>query len=334
MTVIERDTETKAYESSAQVLMGDAAASLQALPGCSVDCVITDPPYGLTASLDIRDLLTTWLNGDIFVDTQAGYAGNDWDNTVPGPELWSEVHRVLQPGGFVLAFAAARTLGLTTTALQLAGFVVRDTIHWTYATGQQRTQDLSRQHERSYGVRCPELSGLRSTLRPAHEPIVVAHRPLDTSTVMASELERGIGAINHGERLLSNVWHSHDVSCTPEVCLCGAEPFNSATKHIYPGESITTASIYCPKPSASERPVAGDGQQHDTVKPLALMRELVRAFTKPGQTVLDPFLGSGTTAEAALLEDRNVIGCERDHCYRDLIEARLVRCGAQENPCP
>lgn len=62
---------------------------------------------------------------------------------------------------------------------------------------------------------------------------------------------------------------------------------------------------------------------HPTVKPLALMRWLIRLITKPGDIVLDPFGGSGTTGAAALLEGRRVILVERDPRYVEIARARL-----------
>lgn len=76
------------------------------------------------------------------------------------------------------------------------------------------------------------------------------------------------------------------------------------------------------KAPASERPRV-DGVAHPTVKPLALMRWLVRLVTPPGGTVLDPFLGSGTTAQAARAEEFRCVGIEREGSYLPLIRARL-----------
>jgi site-specific DNA-methyltransferase (adenine-specific) len=60
------------------------------------------------------------------------------------------------------------------------------------------------------------------------------------------------------------------------------------------------------------------------VKPVDLMRYLIRLVTPKGGTVLDPFLGSGTTAVAAIQEGVNWIGCEREPEYVAIIEARIV----------
>lgn len=86
--------------------------------------------------------------------------------------------------------------------------------------------------------------------------------------------------------------------------------------------------FYVAKAPKSERPVV-DGTAHPTVKPLALMRWLVRMVTPPGGTVLDPFAGSGTTLEAAMLEGFNVTGIEREADYLPLIQARIERATAE-----
>jgi DNA modification methylase len=68
---------------------------------------------------------------------------------------------------------------------------------------------------------------------------------------------------------------------------------------------------------------------HPTVKPLALMRYLIKLVTPPGGTVLDPFLGSGSTAVAAVLEGFQWIGCEMTEDYFPIIEARVAWAEAQ-----
>lgn len=66
-------------------------------------------------------------------------------------------------------------------------------------------------------------------------------------------------------------------------------------------------------------------ESHATVKPLDLMRWLVRLVTPPGGVVLDPFAGSGTTLEAAIVEGFRCIGIEREADYLPLIEQRIAR---------
>lgn len=81
---------------------------------------------------------------------------------------------------------------------------------------------------------------------------------------------------------------------------------------------------YEPKADSAERPRV-DGVAHPTVKPLALMRWLVRLVTPPGGLVLDPFAGSGTTAEACVIEGFRCVAVEKEAEYRPLIVARLSK---------
>jgi site-specific DNA-methyltransferase (adenine-specific) len=82
--------------------------------------------------------------------------------------------------------------------------------------------------------------------------------------------------------------------------------------------------FYVAKAPARERPKV-DGVAHPTVKPLTLMRWLCRLVTPPGGVVLEPFAGSGTTIEAALMEGFRVVAIEREDDYLPLIAARLER---------
>jgi DNA modification methylase len=87
--------------------------------------------------------------------------------------------------------------------------------------------------------------------------------------------------------------------------------------------------FYVAKAPTKERPnyedESGDKVSHATVKPLTLMRYLVKLVTPPGGIVLEPFAGSGTTIEAARLEGFRVIGIERDPTYLPLIQQRIDR---------
>ncbi len=78
--------------------------------------------------------------------------------------------------------------------------------------------------------------------------------------------------------------------------------------------------FYCAKASRKER---GEGNNHPTVKPLALMQYLVRLVTPPNGIVLDPFTGSGSTLIAAMREGFKYIGIELNEEYIEIVEKRL-----------
>jgi hypothetical protein len=129
-----------------------------------------------------------------------------------------------------------------------------------------------------------QWAGWGTSVRPALEPITWARKPL-IGTVAANVLQHGTGAVNvdgckvDGERLPANFIHD------------GSEEAVNLL-----GEAARF--FYCAKAGPEERRQS----KHPTIKPVALMRYLVRLVTPPGGLVLDPFGGSGTTAEAARLE--------------------------------
>jgi len=321
------NTGPSGYLPRASVHLGVAQDVLSRVPEESVHAVITDPPYGLASATDVQQMLEDWGAGRAFINEAPGYAGAEWDHAVPGPELWSQVHRVLAPGGFVVAFGATRTIHHTAMALEVSGFEIRDLVHWTYPPARPTSGDLGKVEV--------ELGGRRATLRPSHEPITVARKPLEEGYTLAEHaVDFGTGAINHDVLtgvpgfIATNRMASHDIACTREACVCGMSelPDCQGLTHLYPSDSIdASGQLHHLKPGRAERPIGPDGTTHLTVKPLSLMRTLVRAFSLEGQTVLDPFLGSGTTAEAALLEGRHVVGCEMAPEFIPLIAERIAR---------
>lgn len=216
-----------------------------------------------------------------------------------------------------------------------------------------------------YGAAATPLAqswaGWNTALKPAHEPIVLA-RKLLSGTVATNVLEHGTGAINV-DGCRTQAGQDYRDKCASVVGI--ASPRNGDTLGEWTGEREDSAhpsgrwptnillghgpdcdgscSAGCPvselgvearffpafryeaKAPASERPRLPDGTAHTTVKPLALMRWLVRLVTPPGGVVLDPFAGSGTTLEACVIEGMQVIGIELDDQHAELCKARLSK---------
>ena len=142
---------------------GDCLSVLKALPDDSVDSIVTDPPYGLS------------------------FMGKKWDYDVPSVEIWRECLRVLKPGGHLLAFAGSRTYHRLVVNVEDAGFEIRDQIMWVYGSGFPKSHNI--------GHKAEEWVGWGSALKPAHEPIVVARKPL-IGTIVENVLEHGTGGLN------------------------------------------------------------------------------------------------------------------------------------------
>ena len=124
------------------LLNGDCLAVMRDMPDASVDAVVCDPPYGLSAEPDMAEVMRHWMAGDDYVHTGSGFMGKSWDSFVPGPSVWREALRVLKPGGHLAAFFGTRTYDIGTLAIRLAGFEVRDQLAWVYAQGFPKSHSM------------------------------------------------------------------------------------------------------------------------------------------------------------------------------------------------
>jgi site-specific DNA-methyltransferase (adenine-specific) len=284
-----------------QIRLGDCREIIATLPDCSIDSIVTDPPYEL------------------------GFMGKKWDASGIAYDvtLWEQCLRVLKPGGHLLAFGGTRTYHRMTCAIEDAGFEIRDCIVWLYSSGFPKSHNLKN-----------DWDGWGTALKPANEPIVLARKPMQT-TVADNVQQHGTGAINIngtriGERWPANVIANENMN--EELVKYFFTPKASRTER---NAGLTALEWKHTDFGGGGKPGAGFNEvthgkapahapnNHPTVKPLALMRYLVRLVTPPGGTVLEPFAGSGTTLMAAVMEGCNAIGCEITDEYIEIIERRV-----------
>lgn len=195
---------------SAIIYAGNNLEVLPELQSNSVDSIVCDPPYEL------------------------GFMGKSWDNSgiAYSVELWQQCLRVLKPGGHLLAFGGTRTWHRLAVAIEDAGFEIRDNIAWLYGSGFPKSHNVAlgidkKNGHANRGRAIPTASKYQATdieeenkltsnpveayeaksdeakqwegwgtaLKPAHEPIVVARKPL-IGTVAENVLKHGVGGLN------------------------------------------------------------------------------------------------------------------------------------------
>ncbi len=186
---------------NAHIMFGNSLERLKELPDNSVDSIITDPPYGLSDNKHVAETIVKWVNGERdFIPDGKGFMGKSWDAFVPPPAIWDECFRVLKPGGHLLSFFGTRTQDIGTLAIRLAGFEIRDSIAWLYS-GFPKSLDISKAIDKAAGGALTERKwdGWGTGLKPAHEPITVARKPLSESTVANNVLKWGTGGLNIDE---------------------------------------------------------------------------------------------------------------------------------------
>jgi site-specific DNA-methyltransferase (adenine-specific) len=382
---------------SAQLYQGDCRLVLDAFGENSVDSCVTDPPYHLTSIVKRfgkpGSAPAQFGKDGAFARASRGFMGQEWDggDIAFQPELWAGVLRVLKPGAHLIAFGGTRTYHRMATAIEDAGFEIRDQLAWVYGTGFPKSPNQG--------------DGWGTGLKPAWEPVVFARKPLE-GTVAQNRAKWGTGAINiagcrvgaeerayapkgtsanaavirvpehragqaGGEVTVQGRWPAnvlHDgseevVAAFPQAPGQMADESRTApsakTSRVYgamkrsgepsqdsenvgavgfkmrPGarrlDSGSAARFfYCAKASRSDRDEnCGElpgavKNKHPTVKPTTLMQYLCRLVTPPGGTVLDPFMGSGSTGKAALREGFQFVGIEQSAEYFEIAKRRAA----------
>jgi len=203
-----------------QLINNDCIAAMKAMPDASVDSIVTDPPYEL------------------------GFMGKSWDSSgvAFNVEVWQEALRVLKPGGHLIAFSGSRTYHRMAVAIEDAGFEIRDQIMWVYGSGFPKSHNISKSLDKNAGAErnrdlkwvaiasgsgnygggakggemamvaddvaitaaAKQWQGWGTALKPAHEPMVLARKPL-IGTVANNVLTYGVGGLNiDGSRVVAD----------------------------------------------------------------------------------------------------------------------------------
>ena len=346
--------------------------------GIKVDSIVTDPPYEL------------------------GFMGKKWDSSgiAYNSETWNLCLDLLKSGGHLLSFGGSRTYHRMAVAIEDAGFEIRDQIMWLYGSGFPKSLNIGKAVDKRNGVQgdvigtssdigqksnwnhlntdrgdyeyreiMNKYEGWGTALKPAHEPIVLARKPISEKTITDNVLKHGTGGINidgcrvglsEGDDIRlggKGTWKTDKMAKDVYVGGYNGTDTRSSELGRFPANVMHNGLqedwaryFYCSKASKKERnfglidledkQYSFDGRKkeienpfqrnksvaknnHPTVKPIKLMQYLCRLITPKGGTVLDPFMGSGTTGLACKNEGFDFIGIEKEEEYFEIAKARL-----------
>ena len=365
-------------EEATDIRQGDCREVMSTMPDCSVDAIVTDPPYGLS------------------------FMGKGWDHGVPGVEFWTEALRVAKPGAHLLAFGGTRTYHRLACAIEDAGWEIRNCVYWAYGSGFPKSLDVSKAIDKAAGAEravvkgggrsnvgtgarsdgksiysqvlvdptnaktvkndislpatdaAKQWAGWGTALKPAVEPMILARKPL-IGNVAENVMRHGTGGINvegcrvgTDDNLNGGAYAKNGSERTDEWGASNGFRRNQGLEFRqpsgrWPANVIHDGSdevvglfgsaarfFYCAKASKADRDAGCERNHHPTVKPTNLMRYLCRLVTPPGGVVLDPFMGSGSTGKAAILEGFRFIGIDLNPEYIEIARGRIAQ-AAQES---
>lgn len=298
-----------------KIVHNDCMQELLKLDDESIDCVITDPPYF------IDKLDNEWSSSEIKNDKKNSHIthlpkGMKFDKKQVKQlydyylELSKLLFKKMKPGAYFLSFSSPRLYHAIAMSCEIAGFEIRDMINWTYTQSMPKGMSMTHIIQK---MKIPDEEKERlieeykdyktPQIRSCFEPICVAMKPIGKLTFIQNELKFKTGLLDFsqkvgkdGDRVPSNIMTSEEYNDTYDK------------------------NFLVPKPSKEEK---GEDNTHITVKPLALIEHLVKLFSKPGALVVDPFLGSGTTALACKNSHRRCLGIELNHEYYEISLARV-----------
>jgi site-specific DNA-methyltransferase (adenine-specific) len=206
--------------------------------------------------------------------------------------------------------------------LEDAGFDMSfSPILWTYHTGFPKASDTSKMIDKRAGaereVVGEKKSGSTSRAYQSEEQTTAGiHYETTASTDLAKKYEGsklGFQPKPAVEHIIIGMKPHGQKSYIDNVLNFEALPDN--IKMTYP-------FLQVPKPAKKEKNMGVDKNNHPTTKPVKLMSYIITLFTREGDWVLDPFLGSGTTGVASKLINRNFVGIEREQEYMDIVKER------------
>ena len=286
------------------ITLGDCLDYIPQLSNNSIDLFLSDIPYGI--SLDDWDVLHDNTNSALLGKSpaQTGKSGfkrrgkpiNGWAqadrNIGLEYQTWCQqwatsLYPKMKAGSFLFVFGARRTIHRAINAFEDSGFLLKDILAWKKPSAHHRAQRVSIVLERrGLSEEAEKWAGWRlGNLAPIWEPIAWFMKPYTIGgTITDNLLENEVGAIN--------------------IAACQVNGTSPTNMLAFGFEKHET-------------------RLHEAQKPLGLIQYLIKLTTQENQVILDPFMGSGTTAVAAKILNRSFIGFEANPEFQRQSLARI-----------
>ncbi len=293
----------------------------------SVDCLITDPPYGIN------------------------YQGNVWDKSLPPQQIWQDCLTVLKPGSFGLVFSSVRLMHRLMVNLEDTGFIIKDVLFWANLNGMPKNRNVGINIDKELGYKSKVIgeykyvqgykkngsenyfaknkqifepssdigkkyNGAGNGIKPSYEPIILVQKPLEKGLNVAQNvIKYGVGVLNLEDTRIPYAKDDTKVGHNPHPKgrVCANIIRSDSTNDGY-DKFFLVSKVRQSKDSFN---------YHPTLKPVNLMNHLVKLISFEEQTILDPFMGSGSTGISTIENKRKFIGFELDKGYFNIAEKRI-----------
>lgn len=358
-----------------QILEGDNRETLKTIPDNSIDAIVTDPPYGIdflgkawdanTGALETyQECLRVLKPGGHILAFSAARTYHHLAITLEqaGFEIRDQIMWIYSSG-----FPKSQDIGksiersenkIKNKSLMIPAANTNSVSINTKCSKCDKPHGTITLTKKCEHTDCPVLSKLKpadnewagwgTQLKPAHEPIALARKPIKLS-IAGNCQQYGVGALNIDATRIpmsdediekDRIWkerYSAGNTGSPTFAeddineqrkVLGGKVLEAVTGR-FPSNVVGDIPdyqkyFYCPKVSRKERHIEDAVENnHPTVKPIELMKYLIKLITPTGGIVLDPFNGSGSTGCAAVELGHTYIGCELDPAYVEITHKRI-----------
>jgi DNA modification methylase len=301
------------------------------LPDGSVDLILTDPPFNIARDTNFHTYEKNTINSYRF-DKDKG-----WDTYTPESfrdllKDWSkEFSRVLRPGGSFAIFCADAYVSHLIDALKAAGLSPRRVLTWRKPNAVPINRQSLMMSACEYvviGVRGSSATFNSDVYIEGHDETSLLEQVLiadKVASIVDKEVRSALAAVSSVGKA-----HIRDVETAVRAALAAAATDAvKRTRAMFTVDDEGTLYLRGCVPNYVSFNSKTGARLHPTEKPLPLLSYLITLLSKPGDIILDPFGGSGSTAEAAVTLGRTVVAVERDLEFYKKISARLKKAAAK-----